>query len=111
MGKRFDNSPTCLLSDEEIWKIYSIVSISFDQIADLRKEKLPDDCILYIVHCYLERYEFFKAKGSDAETDMFEKLNYETTSYLREGVAGTYELIDPENEIICGGVIRDDDEG
>lgn len=91
MGAKYGTAPTDETSDADIRRINYEVRTDFSRVAEQRNEEIPEDCMLYIVSCYLKRFENPPFKSVDRNEDILGKLDYETTAYLRDGIVNTYD--------------------
>jgi hypothetical protein len=107
MGAKYGTAPTDATSDADIRRINYEVRTDFTRVAEERNEEIPEDCMLYIVFCYLGRYETTPFPSADRNEDILEKLDYETTAYRRDGIVGTYDPNLWKNMRHCGRTIQE----
>jgi len=91
VGSKYDTAPTDATSDADIRRINHAVRTDFSRVAEERNEEIPEDCMLYIVYCYLSKYENPPFPSANRNEDILGKLDYETTAYLRDGIVNTYD--------------------
>lgn len=73
MGVKYGKAPTQATSDADIRRINYEVRTAFEQVAEERNEELPEDCMLFIVYCYLSRYENPPFPNADRNEDLLGK--------------------------------------